>query len=73
VAEGYLLTPEPVDEVRILLPRGISFVASEPYGGASRITISGADIEAGRGYQFVSTDGPLMRVIELVPNPAPEA
>lgn len=74
MAEGTILVPsDQAADVRALLPRGASVVSSEPYGGAVRVTISGNQIENAADYQFVVTDEPLRRVIELVKNEPPSA
>lgn len=64
--EAHLLTPEPYETVKVLLPRGINIVGQSQYGGAVRYVIAGKELAEGKGYSLVSTDGPLMRCIELV-------
>ena len=66
--KGWLLTPEPYEAVKVLLPRGIDVDSYVQYGGAVRYDIVGKQIEEGKGYHLVSTDGPLLRCVELVEN-----
>jgi hypothetical protein len=74
VGEGTILVPtDQVPDVRALLPRGVSVVSSEPYGGAVRVTITGNQVDEGADYQFVVTDEPLSRTVELVKNETPSA
>lgn len=72
MADAYLLAPEPYEQVQILLPRGVVITSAERHGGAIRYQIRGKDLTEGMGYQLVSTDGYLLRCIELVENPVPE-
>jgi hypothetical protein len=72
VADAYLLTDFTHEQVQLLLPRGINVVRSERHGGAIRVHITGKELTDGMGYQLVSTDGPLLRCIELVENPVEE-
>ena len=72
MADAYLLTTYTHEEVKLLLPRGINVVGSQPWGGAYHVQISGKELADGMGYQLVSTDGPTLRCIELVEMFPPE-
>jgi hypothetical protein len=74
VAEGTILVPtDQASDVRALLPRGVSVVSSEPYGGAVRVLLSGNQLDQDADYQFVVVDEPLRRIVELVKNETPSA
>ena len=66
-------TPEMAALAPAFLPLGIVEVGRETYGGAVRIEIQGNDLEDGKTYQIILTDGPLMRCIELVKSPGQDA
>lgn len=72
MADGYILLPnEQLPDLRVLLPRGVSVLGSEPWGGAMRVTISGNQIAAGANYQFVIVDADFSRSVSLVKDDAP--
>ena len=72
MASATLLSPYSLEETKFLLPRGINVTGQEPHGSALRLTIDGKDLVKGKSYQLVSTDGPLLRCIELVENDVDE-
>lgn len=61
--------PEIFPNIAAWLPRGITVVSANQYGGAMRLEIEGDGVEEGKGYQLVVTEDPMRRVIELVENP----
>jgi hypothetical protein len=63
------VVPEVAEIALAYLPRGVTIVSQEPYGGAIRMEIQGADLEDDAAYQLVVTDEPLRRVIELKKSP----
>lgn len=70
MAEGYVdVTPEVADFVAPYLPRTVTEISREQYGGAIRIKISGDELVDGKSYQLVVTDEPMRRCIELKQNP----
>lgn len=69
MAKGTIdLLPETFANVAAWLPRGVTVVSSEPYGGAIRAEIQGSGIEQDASYQLIVTEDPMRRVIELVKN-----
>jgi hypothetical protein len=71
VADGHIdMVPELAELASCYLPRGITIVGQEPFGGAIRMTISGDEIAEGQAYQIVIVDEPMRRVIELKPSPS---
>ena len=72
MADAYLDTVETYEAAKVLLPRGVSITGSGYYGGVLRLSITGKELTEGMGYQLVSTDGPLLRCIELFENQVPE-
>lgn len=68
MAEGTIdILPELEPLAEAYLPRGVTILSKEPYGGALRLKIQGDAIEAGRDYQLIITDEPMRRCIELKP------
>jgi len=61
--------PEIFPQLESWLPRRVTIVSSEQYGGAMRVEIEGEEIEEGVGYQLIVTESPMSRLIELVKNP----
>lgn len=53
-----------------VLPRGLTVHGSQTSGGVVRLIINGPGIKKDADYQFVMTDEPLRRVIELTESPA---
>lgn len=69
MAEGTIdFLPELVSLAAAYLPREVTVVSQEPYGGAIRMKISGDGIDDGATYQLIITDEPMRRVIELRKN-----
>lgn len=67
MAEGTLdILPEFEAVAEALLPRGVTIMSREPYGGAIRLRIQGDEI-TDRPYQLVITDEPMRKCIELKP------
>lgn len=62
------VVPEIFPNVAAWLPRNVTVVSANPYGGAMRLEIEGDEIEDGAGYQLVVTEEPLRRTIELQKN-----
>jgi hypothetical protein len=72
VAKGTIdFLPETFANVEAWLPRSVTIVSSETYGGAVRAVIQGNGIDDGASYQMVVTEEPMRRVIELVKSPFP--
>lgn len=57
--------PELFPNVEAWLPRGVTVLSSNEYGGAMRLEIQGNEIEEGVVYQMVVTETPMSRLIEL--------
>lgn len=67
MAEGTLdIMPELEPIAEAMLPRGITILSRETYGGAIRLKIQGDGI-TDRPYQLVITDEPMRKCIELKP------
>lgn len=60
--------PEIYSNVEAWLPRGVTIVSAEPYGGAMRLEVEGNAIEEGESYQLIITDDPMRRTIEMRKN-----
>lgn len=71
MAEGHIdMIPQMAEVAVCYLPRGITIVSQEPFGGAVRLRISGDEITEDQTYQITIVDEPMRRVIELKPSPS---
>lgn len=61
--------PELMPCIDMCLPRGVTIISSQPYGGAMSLEISGDGIEDGVNYQLITTDDTMKRTYELVKSP----
>jgi hypothetical protein len=69
VANGTIdVLPEVFGNIAAWLPRTVTVVSANPYGGAMRVEIQGDGVELGAVYQIVITEEPMKRTIELVKN-----
>lgn len=70
MAKGTIdMLPELAALAEAYLPRSVTIISRETYGGAIRMEIQGSRIEEGASYQIVVTDEPTRRCIELKQTP----